>query len=87
MPPTDGAPQWTDRNFRRSLGIAHLQIHDWTTGHADLHWANVTHAPLVVLDWEGWGLLPVGYDLGFLHACALTAPATAARLRQELPRF
>ncbi|MGW7488993.1 hypothetical protein [Streptomyces sp. NPDC054786] len=75
--------QWLDRYFRRFLGTTSLQIHDWTTGHADLHWANVTHAPLVVLDWEGWSLLPVRYDLGLLHAYTPTAPATAARLRQE----
>lgn len=74
---------WVDRNFRRFLGIAPVRIHETTTGHADLHWANLTGAPLVLLDWENWGRLPVGYDLGLLHAYSLTAPATAARIRRE----
>ncbi|RZU46119.1 hypothetical protein EV284_0787 [Streptomyces sp. BK022] len=74
---------WVDRNFRRFLGIAPVRIHETTTGHADLHWANLTCAPLVLLDWENWGRLPVGYDLGLLHAYSLAAPATAARIRCE----
>ena len=60
--------QWVDRNFARFLGIPAIRITDWTTGHGDLHWANLTSAPLVILDWEGWGRLPVGYDIGLLHA-------------------
>ncbi|MFJ7589537.1 hypothetical protein ACIQZO_19575 [Streptomyces sp. NPDC097617] len=75
--------KWVDNNFRRFLGIDPIQIRDYTTGHADLHWANLTHPPLVCLDWENWGRLPVGYDCGLLFAYSLAAPATAARLRQE----
>lgn len=74
---------WVDRNFRRFLGIAPVRIRETTTGHADLHWANLTCAPLVMLDWENWGRLPVGYDLGLLFAYSLAAPATAARIRRE----
>ncbi|KOT46867.1 hypothetical protein ADK41_00520 [Streptomyces caelestis] len=74
---------WVDRNFRRFLGIAPIRIRETTTGHADLHWANLTGAPLILLDWENWGRLPVGYDLGLLHAYSLAAPATAARIRRE----
>lgn len=74
---------WVDRNFRRFLGIGPVRIRETTTGHADLHWANLTCAPLVLLDWENWGLVPVGYDLGLLHAYSLAAPATAARIRRE----
>ncbi|MER6216698.1 hypothetical protein ABT213_21930 [Streptomyces sp. NPDC001674] len=43
----------------------------------------MTRAPLVLLDWENWGRLPVGYDLGLLHAYSLAAPSTAARIRRE----
>ncbi|MEU6523647.1 hypothetical protein ABZ892_12675 [Streptomyces sp. NPDC046924] len=75
--------RWIDNNFRRFLGIDPIQIHAYTTGHGDLHWANLTHAPLVLLDWENWGRLPIGYDLGLLHAYSLTAPATAARIRHQ----
>ncbi|MER7509363.1 hypothetical protein ACIP46_14645 [Streptomyces lavendulae] len=74
---------WVDRNFRRFLGIDPVRIRETTTGHADLHWANLSRAPLVMLDWETWGRVPVGYDLGLLHAYSLSAPATAARIRRE----
>jgi hypothetical protein len=74
---------WIDRNFRRFLGIDPVRIHETTTGHADLHWGNLTRAPLVLFDWENWGRLPVGYDLGLLHAYTLAVPVTAARIRRE----
>ncbi|MFI0928668.1 hypothetical protein ACH4TP_32920 [Streptomyces sp. NPDC021012] len=74
---------WVDRNFRRFLGIDPVRIRETTTGHADLHWANLTRAPLVLLDWENWGRLPVSYDPGLLRAYSLTVPAVAARVRHE----
>ncbi|MGI5262399.1 hypothetical protein [Streptomyces angustmyceticus] len=75
--------QWIDRNFRRFLGIDPLRITALTTGHADLHWANLTAPALVLFDWENWGRLPVGYDAGLLHAYSLSVPGTAARIRHE----
>lgn len=74
---------WVDRNFRTFLGIDPIRISDFTTGHADLHWANVTSPTLTLLDWEGWGRMPVGYDPGLLHAYSLPVPAVAARVRRE----
>lgn len=75
--------QWVDKNLTRFLGVPAFQVSAWTTGHGDLHWANLTGPPLVVLDWEGWGLVPVGFDVGLLHAYSLTRPVTAARVRAE----
>lgn len=75
--------RWIDNNFTRYLGVDPVQIRDYTTGHADLHWANLTQPMLVILDWENWGRVPVGYDLGLLHAYSLTSPTTAARIRRE----
>ncbi|MGA5556102.1 hypothetical protein [Streptomyces lavendulocolor] len=75
--------QWVDKNLTRFLGIRAFQVSAWTTGHADLHWANLTGPPLVLLDWEGWGRVPVGFDVGLLHAYSLARPATAARIRRE----
>jgi hypothetical protein len=75
--------RWVDNNITRFLGIPAFQVGAWTTGHGDLHWANLTGPPLVMLDWEGWGLVPVGFDIGLLHAYSLTRPATAARVRHE----
>ncbi|MFF7443274.1 hypothetical protein [Streptomyces sp. NPDC008122] len=74
---------WIDRNFRTFLGIDPPQISGHTTGHADLHWANLAAPTLIIFDWEGWGRMPVGYDPGLLHAYSLTVPAVAARVRRE----
>ncbi|MEU0489939.1 phosphotransferase [Nocardiopsis sp. NPDC006139] len=59
-----------------------LTVRTWVTAHADLHWANITRQPLTLLDWEGWGATPVGYDAAVLHAYALAVPETAARVRE-----
>ncbi|WP_251055662.1 hypothetical protein [Streptomyces sp. ISL-66] len=75
--------QWIDKNFAVYLGIPPVPINAWTTGHGDLHWANLCGENLVILDWESWGRTPVGYDAGLLHAYSLAQPATAARIRHE----
>ncbi|MFD9778861.1 hypothetical protein ACFWXD_17455 [[Kitasatospora] papulosa] len=74
---------WVDKSFARFLGIPPVQITATQTGHGDLHWANITGPPLALLDWEGWGRMPVGFDVGLLHAYSLTCPATARRIRKE----
>ncbi|MFE0776883.1 hypothetical protein ACFW3E_28010, partial [Streptomyces sp. NPDC058861] len=74
---------WIDRNFRAFLGIDPPRISERTTGHADLHWANLTTPTMIIFDWEGWGRMPVGYDPGLLHAYSLTVPTVAARVRHE----
>ncbi|MFE6977121.1 hypothetical protein [Streptomyces sp. NPDC057682] len=74
--------QWIDRNFTDLLGIPAPAL-AWTTGHGDLHFANLTGPPLVICDWEGWGRVPVGFDAGLLHAYSLPQPGTAARIRRE----
>ncbi|WP_028649024.1 phosphotransferase [Nocardiopsis sp. CNT312] len=58
-----------------------LNVRTWTAAHGDLHWANLTRDPLMLLDWEGWGLAPLGYDAAVLHAYALPEPETAAEVR------
>ncbi len=57
-------------------------VRSWVTSHGDLHWANLTDNPLSIIDWEGWGAAPAGYDAAVLHAYALPAPETAAKVRQ-----
>ncbi|MGZ9928328.1 hypothetical protein ACXNSR_00385 [Streptomyces sp. NC-S4] len=74
---------WIDRNFPTFLGIPPVQITAWVTGHADLHWGNLSADHLVIFDWESWGMVPHGYDEGLLHAYSLATPRTAARVRQE----
>lgn len=59
-----------------------LTVRSWVTSHGDPHWANVTGDPLTLLDWEGWGSAPAGYDAAVLLAYALPVPATAAKVRE-----
>ncbi|MFF1274659.1 phosphotransferase [Streptomyces marokkonensis] len=56
----------------------------WSTAHGDLHWANLVGLEFGILDWEGWGTAPAGYDAALLYAYSLGVPETAERLRYEL---
>ena len=63
-------------------------IHDhasdsWTTAHGDLHYANLCGPHLSILDWEGWGVAPDGYDAAMLHSYSLLVPTVAARVRDQ----
>ncbi|WP_237527925.1 hypothetical protein [Streptomyces sp. SID2119] len=49
----------------------------------DLHWANLAGPQLSVLDREGWGMAPAGYDAALLHAYSLAVPELAERVRRE----
>ncbi|WP_198539997.1 hypothetical protein [Streptomyces sp. CT34] len=55
----------------------------WTTAHGDLHWANLSGPELTLLDWEGWGTAPVGYDAANLYLHSLPVPDLAERVRKE----
>ncbi|MEU0916758.1 hypothetical protein ABZ384_04920 [Streptomyces cyaneofuscatus] len=55
----------------------------WSTAHGDLHWANLAGPQLSILDWEGWGMAPAGYDAALLHAYSLAVPEIAERVRRE----
>jgi hypothetical protein len=66
------------------VGIPAPAVSCWTTAHADVHWANLTE-PLRLLDWEGWGQAPEGFDAATLYAYSLLQPDTAARVRVAFP--
>jgi hypothetical protein len=57
---------------------------EWTTAHADLHWANLTGPELCILDWESWRRAPAGYDAATLYCTSLFHPPTARRVREVL---
>ncbi|MGY4394740.1 hypothetical protein [Streptomyces virginiae] len=52
----------------------------WKASHGDLHWANLTAPACVLLDWEGWGLAPAGWDVAVLRAYSLLQPSVAAEI-------
>ncbi|MDE3721231.1 phosphotransferase [Nocardiopsis sp. N85] len=60
-----------------------LTVERWETAHGDLHWANLTAPSLRIIDWEGWGTAPAGYDAAVLHTYALPVPEVARRVREE----
>ncbi|MFJ9841750.1 hypothetical protein ACIRYZ_15015 [Kitasatospora sp. NPDC101155] len=74
---------WVEEVFPKYLGIPAPAEIDRTTGHGDLQWANLTAAPLKILDWERWGLVPVGYDPAVLWVSSLLVPEVADRIRAE----
>ncbi|MEW2068912.1 hypothetical protein [Streptomyces sp. NPDC007346] len=72
---------WIERAFPQFLGVPAPAVVERVTGHGDLHWGNLTVMPLTLLDWERWGRVPFGYDVGLLHANSLLVPDVAAHIR------
>jgi hypothetical protein len=77
--------EWVDRSVPRFLGITAPKVTDWTTAHGDMHAANLTSATPYLLDWEGFGRAPVGYDAAMLLAYSLLVPDFAQRVRETFP--
>ncbi|MFD7408600.1 phosphotransferase [Streptomyces sp. NPDC059866] len=77
--------EWVDRTVPRFLGMPGPRITDWATAHGDLHTANLTTATPYLLDWEGFGIAPAGYDAAMLLAYSLLVPQFAHRVRDSFP--
>ncbi|MGH3929241.1 MAG: aminoglycoside phosphotransferase [Pseudonocardiaceae bacterium] len=52
----------------------------WSTAHGDVQWANLTGPTPYLLDWEGWGVAPAGYDAATLYCYTLLVPDIARRV-------
>ncbi|MFJ3043815.1 hypothetical protein [Streptomyces tendae] len=76
--------QYMDRAIPEFVGIPAPTAPATSIAHGDLHWANVT-APLRILDWEGWGQAPAGFDCATLYAYSLLRPDIAAHVRTVFP--
>ncbi|MBT2401707.1 hypothetical protein [Streptomyces sp. ISL-100] len=76
---------YLDRAMPQYLGEAvDTKVPAWSTAHGDLHWADLTGPTLTILDWEGWGVAPAGYDAAMLHAFSLLVPEVSALVRLHL---
>ncbi|MER6377804.1 hypothetical protein ABT255_58485, partial [Streptomyces mirabilis] len=75
---------YMERAIPEFVGIPAPAVFCWTTAHADVHWANLTQQ-LRLLDWEGWGRSPEGFDAATLYAYSLLQPDAAARVRAVFP--
>jgi len=53
---------------------------EWETTHGDLHWSNVCGPEFGLLDWELWGLGPVGNDAVSLYLFSLLVPEVAQQV-------
>jgi hypothetical protein len=56
----------------------------WVTAHGDFHFGNLCGPRLAILDWEGWGLAPPGYDAATLHSYSLLVPEATTQIAREL---
>ncbi|WP_234430754.1 hypothetical protein [Streptomyces sp. NRRL F-4489] len=74
--------QYIRRRVPEFTGIIPGEI-TWATAHGDLHWANLSGPELILVDWEGWGTAPVGYDAATLYLHSLPVPDLAERVRTE----
>ena len=81
--------EYLDREMAVRLGRPEIptRVQRWTLAHGDLHFGNITRKGPVLMDWETWGLAPAGHDAAHLVTCAVQAPATCARAREELAEF
>lgn len=77
--------EWADRSVPRFLGVPAPRITEWETAHGDLQPANLTSGTPYLLDWEGFGRAPVGYDPAMLLVYSLLAPGFAQRIRETFP--
>lgn len=78
----------TENEIARRLQVffgdrANPTVSEWTAAHTDLHWANLNAPDLVIVDWEGWGIAPSGFDAATLYLHSLLQPATAEQVRAE----
>lgn len=58
-------------------------VTSWTTAHTDLHWANLMAPECALVDWEGWGMAPAGFDAATLYLHSLLEPEVSERVHQE----
>lgn len=75
----------TDEDIARRLLVffgdaVEPRVEAWHPAHADFHWGNLMRPDLVIVDWEGWGLAPAGYDAATLYLHSLLIPETAEQV-------
>ena len=72
---------WAMPQFLDAPSI-NTQVPAWTTAHGDIQWGNLMGPKLVLMDWEKWGLAPVGYDEACLYIPSLVVPDVADKVWQ-----
>ncbi|MFE1102746.1 aminoglycoside phosphotransferase [Nocardiopsis alba] len=57
-----------------------VQDDSWACAHGDLGYANVTGPEPMLLDWESWGMAPIGWDAACLWSASLAVPQVEERV-------
>jgi hypothetical protein len=74
----------SEERFARSLdyymGVSPGSVERFVTSHTDMFWCNVTAPEFCLLDWDCWGLAPLGYGPAKLYCSALLVPDVAAEV-------
>nr|WP_263252561.1 phosphotransferase [Saccharopolyspora rosea] len=79
---THADQQRVSRRIHDTFGDhAESHVEQWETVHGDLHWNNLLHPQLGVLDWEGWGRGPAGTDAATLLCSSVLNPTTRRAVR------
>lgn len=63
--------------------VADPTVTSWAAAHTDLHWANLMAPEAALVDWEGWGLAPAGFDAATLYLHSLLVPEMTTRVAAE----
>lgn len=63
--------------------VADPTVSSWVTAHTDMHWANLMAPQCALVDWEGWGNAPAGFDVATLYLYSLLESGMADRVRTE----
>jgi hypothetical protein len=84
---TDRVPRTQDQItavMRRAYGPGvPTRVRRWAVQHGDLRWTNLTAHTPYLLDWEFWGLAPVGADAATLMCTSLLVPEVAADVHRR----
>ncbi|MEU6379558.1 hypothetical protein [Streptomyces sp. NPDC046909] len=77
--------EWINRAVPQFTGRPAPVIEHWATAHGDLQWANLTADGPTLLDFEGFGTAPLGYDCALLYVYSLLAPRSADQVLAQFP--
>ncbi|XVQ11246.1 aminoglycoside phosphotransferase [Spirillospora sp. CA-255316] len=84
---TDRVPRTQEQitaAMRRAYGPdVPTRVRRWAAQHGDLRWTNLTAHTPYLLDWEFWGLAPVGADAATLMCTSLLVPELASGIHRR----
>lgn len=74
----DALARWPTQ--RVGVGTRPPDVERWVTSHTDMHWCNLTAPAFCLLDWDSWGLAPLGFGPATAYCAALLVPDVAEQV-------